>query len=230
MHLVPVIQLENRNCETTLQVNSEAVVAFAWVRRLQNTLKFHKPPWGCQDIQQNVLAIMDLANQAGAFGFLHGRFAVASWLLQFNTLHSSLAIASPVCLSQFSHHCSSLLSSDEDATMLAVYHISSCVVVLSTFECKELCYFQKIQVSSVVACFCYTAMSIIQILFFILQNEYMHWIKILHSCMIHFSCNMSCVKFCDLFWFEIWGAFVDMSNTSRWCKCCCYTWNNHLSL
>jgi hypothetical protein len=99
---------------------------------------------------------MDLANQAGAFGFLHGRFAVASCLLIFNTLHSSLAIAlSPVCLSQFSHHCSSLLSSDEqDDTMLAVYQISSCVVVLSTFECKELCYFQKIRVSSVVACFC----------------------------------------------------------------------------
>jgi hypothetical protein len=45
--------------------------------------------------------------------------------------------------------------------------------------------------------------------------------------MIHFSCNKTCVEFCDLFWFEIWGAFVDMSNTSRWCKCCCYTWNNH---
>ena len=97
---------------------------------------------------------MDLANQAGAFGFLRGRFAVASWLLQFNTLHSSLAIASPVCLSQFNHHCSSLLSSDEDDTMLAVYQISSCVMVmLSTFECKESCYFQKIRVSSVIACF-----------------------------------------------------------------------------
>ncbi len=120
MHLLPVVQLENRNCETTSQVNSEAAVAFAWVRRLQNTPKFHKPPWGCHDIQQNVLATMDLANQAGAFGFLGGGFAVASCLLQFNTLHSSLAIASPVCLSQFSHHCSSLLSSDEDDTMLAV--------------------------------------------------------------------------------------------------------------
>jgi hypothetical protein len=86
---------------------------------------------------------MDLANQEGAFGFLRGGFAVASWLLQFNTLHSSLAIASPVCLSQCSHYCSSLLSSDEDDTMLAVYQISSCVMVLSTFECKELCYFQK---------------------------------------------------------------------------------------
>jgi hypothetical protein len=86
---------------------------------------------------------MDFANQAGALGFLHGRFAVASWLLQFNTLHSSLAIASPVCLSQFNHHCSSLLSSDKDDTMLAVYQISTCVMVLSTFECKELCYFQK---------------------------------------------------------------------------------------
>jgi hypothetical protein len=139
---------------------------------------------------------MDLANQAGAFGFLRGGFAVASWLLQFNTLHSSLAIG--VCLSQFSHHCSSLLSSDEDDTMVAVYQNSSCVVVLSTFECKELCYFQKIQVNSVVACFCYTVMYIIQSLFFILQNEYMHCIKILHSCMIHFSCNKTCIKFCDL--------------------------------
>jgi hypothetical protein len=118
---------------------------------------------------------MDLANQAGAFGFLRGGFAVSSWLLQFNTLHSSLAIASPVCLSQFSHHCSSLLSSDEDDAMLAVYQISSCVVVLST----------------------------IQSLFYKLQNEYMHCIKILHSCMIHFSCNKTCVEFCDLFWFEI---------------------------
>ena len=54
MHLIPVIQLEKQNCETTSQVNSEAAVAFAWVRRLQNTPKFHKPPWGCQDIQQNV--------------------------------------------------------------------------------------------------------------------------------------------------------------------------------
>jgi hypothetical protein len=91
---------------------------------------------------------MDLVNQEGAFGFLRGRFAVASWLLQFNTLHSSLAIASPVCLSQFSHHCSSLLSSDEDDTMLAVHQISSCVLVLSTFECKELCDFQKVRVLS----------------------------------------------------------------------------------
>jgi hypothetical protein len=140
------------------------------------------------------MAKMDLANQEGAFGFLRGGFAVASWLLQFNTLHSSLAIASPVCLSQFSHHCSSLLASDEDDTMLAVYQISRFVVVLSTYECKELCYFQQIQVSSVVACFCYTAMYIIQTLFFtVLQNEYMHCIKILHSC----------VEFRDLFWFEI---------------------------
>ena len=84
---------------------------------------------------------MDLANQEGAFGFLRGGFAVASWLLQFNTLHSSLAIG--VCLSQFSHHCSSLLSSDEEDIMLAVYQICNCVMVLSTFECKELCYFQK---------------------------------------------------------------------------------------
>jgi hypothetical protein len=158
---------------------------------------------------------MDLANQAGAFGFLSGGFAVASWLLQFNTLHSSLALASPVCLSQFSHHCSSLLSSDEDDTMLAVYQISSCGVVLSTFECKESCYFQNIRVSSVVACFCDTAMYIIQSLFFILQNEYMHCIKIPHFCMIHFSCNKTCVEFRDLFWFEIGGPFVDMSNASR---------------
>jgi hypothetical protein len=105
---------------------------------------------------------MDLANQAGAFGFLRGGFAVASWLLQFNTLHSSLAIDSPVCLSQYSHHCSSLLLSDEDDTMLVVYQISICVVVLSTFECKESCYSQKVRVSSVNACFCYTAMYIIQ--------------------------------------------------------------------
>jgi hypothetical protein len=93
---------------------------------------------------------MDQANQAAAFGFLRGGFAVPSWLLQFNTLHSSLAIASPVCLSQFNHHPSSLLSSDEGDTMLAVCQISSCVVVLSTFECKGSC-FSKIQVSSVVA-------------------------------------------------------------------------------
>jgi hypothetical protein len=76
---------------------------------------------------------MDQANQAAAFGFLHGGFAVASWLLQFNTLHSSLLIASLLCLSQFNHHGSSLLASDEDDTMLAVCRIS-------TFECKELCY------------------------------------------------------------------------------------------
>ncbi len=50
-------------------------------------------------------------------------------------------------------------------------------------------------------------MYIIQSLFFILQNEYMHCIKILHSCMIHFSCNKTCVEFCDLVWFEIRGAF-----------------------
>ncbi len=150
---------------------------------------------------------MDLANQVGAFGFLRSGFAVASWLLQFNTLHSSLAIASPVCLSRCSHHCSSLQSSDEDDTMLIVYQISSCVVVLSTFECKEWCYFPKIRGSSVVACFCYTAMYIIQSLFFVLQNEYMRCIKILHSCMIHSSCNKTSVEFRDLFWFEIRGAF-----------------------
>jgi hypothetical protein len=76
---------------------------------------------------------MDQGNQAAAFGFLCGGFAVASWLLQLNAclLHSSLlAIASPVCLSQFIHHHSSPLSSNEDATMLAVSltPISSCVV------------------------------------------------------------------------------------------------------
>jgi hypothetical protein len=118
---------------------------------------------------------MDQAIQAAApaFGFLRGGFAVASWLLQINTLHSSQAIASPIYLSQFNHHRSSLLSSDEDDTMLAVNltPISSCVVVLSTFECKDSCNFQKIRMSSVVASFCYTAMYIIQSLFFILQNE-----------------------------------------------------------
>jgi hypothetical protein len=62
---------------------------------------------------------MDQANQA-AFRFLRGGFAVASWLLQFNTLHSSLAIASPVFASQMFHHLSSPLSSDEDDNMLAV--------------------------------------------------------------------------------------------------------------
>ena len=114
---------------------------------------------------------MDQAIQAAApaFGFLRGGFAVASWLLQINTLHSSQAIASPVCLSQFNHHRSSLLSSDEDDTILAVKltPISSCVVVLvlSTFECKDSCNFQKIRMSSVVASFCYTAMYIIQSLF-----------------------------------------------------------------
>ncbi len=39
MHLVSVIQLENRNCETKVQVHFEAAVVFAWVRRLQNTPK-----------------------------------------------------------------------------------------------------------------------------------------------------------------------------------------------
>jgi hypothetical protein len=62
-------------------------------------------------------------NQAAAYGFLLGGFAVPSWKLQFNTLqHSfSLAIASPVLLSQiFNPHLSSPLSSDEDDSMLAV--------------------------------------------------------------------------------------------------------------
>jgi hypothetical protein len=90
--------------------------------------------------------------------------------------------------------------------MLAMYQIRICAAVLSTFEWKELCYFQKIRVSPVVACFCYTAMYIIQSFFFILQNEYMHCIKILHSCMIHFSCNKTCC-FVTCFVFEIRGAF-----------------------
>ena len=99
--------------------------------------------------------------------------------------------------------------------MLAVYQICSCVVVLSTFECNELCYFQKIQVSSVVACFCYTAMYIIQSLLFVLQNEYMRCIKILHSCMIHFSCNKLASSFGTCFGLKFEVLFVDMSNASR---------------
>ena len=121
---------------------------------------------------------MDQAKQAAALGFLRGGFAVAILATTIQHLDSSLAIASPVCLPQINHCRSSLLSSDDDDTMLAVKQltprISSCVVVLCT---------SKIRVSSVVACFCYTVMYIIQSLFFILQNVYMHCIKILHFCM-----------------------------------------------
>ena len=120
MHLVPVIQLANRNREKTSPPNSEEAVAFAWVQSFQNTLKFEEHTKGGWHSQQNVLAKMDQANQAAAFRFLRGGFAVASWLLQFNTLHSSLAIASPVFASQMFHHLSSPPSSDEDDNMLAV--------------------------------------------------------------------------------------------------------------
>jgi hypothetical protein len=64
---------------------------------------------------------MHHVNQAAAFGFLLGGFAVPSWVLQFNTLHScSRANAPPVRLSQIFHRLSSPLSSDEDDNMLAV--------------------------------------------------------------------------------------------------------------
>jgi hypothetical protein len=39
MHLVSVIQLEKRNCETTSQVNSEETVAFAWIHTFQDTFQ-----------------------------------------------------------------------------------------------------------------------------------------------------------------------------------------------
>jgi hypothetical protein len=65
---------------------------------------------------------MHQVNQAAAYyGFLLGGFAVPSWVLQFNTLHScSRANAPPVRMSQIFHRLSSPLSSDEDDNMLAV--------------------------------------------------------------------------------------------------------------
>jgi hypothetical protein len=66
---------------------------------------------------------------------LLGGFAVPSWVLQFNTLHScSQANAPPVRLSQIFHHLSSLLSSDKDENMLAVQLTAICCAVLGTFE------------------------------------------------------------------------------------------------
>lgn len=56
--------------------------------------------------------------------------------------------------------------------------------------------------------FYYSAMYMIQNLFSILQNEYVHYIDILHSWMLHSCrCNKTCIKFRDRFWFAIWGAF-----------------------
>jgi hypothetical protein len=64
---------------------------------------------------------MHQVNQVAASGFLLGGFAVLSWVLQFNTLHSCpQANAPPVCLSQIFHRLSSPLSSDEDDNMLTV--------------------------------------------------------------------------------------------------------------
>jgi hypothetical protein len=64
---------------------------------------------------------MHQVNQATAYGFLLGGFAVPSWVLQFNTLHScSRANAPPLPLSQIFYCLSSPLSSDEDDNMLAV--------------------------------------------------------------------------------------------------------------
>jgi hypothetical protein len=43
MHLLlPVIQLENQNCENMLPPNSEETVAFARMRSFQDTLKFQE--------------------------------------------------------------------------------------------------------------------------------------------------------------------------------------------
>jgi hypothetical protein len=64
---------------------------------------------------------MHQVNQAAAYGFLLGGFAVRFWVLQFNTLHSCpQANAPPVYLSQIFHCLSPLLSSDEDDNMPAV--------------------------------------------------------------------------------------------------------------
>ena len=62
--------------------------------------------------------------------------------------------------------------------------------------------------STAVACFITTtAMDMIQNLFFILQNEYMHYIDILHSWVLHSCCSKTCIKFRERFWFAIRGAF-----------------------
>ena len=50
-------------------------------------------------------------------------------------------------------------------------------------------------------------MYMIQNLFFIFQNEYVHYVDILHSCMLHSCHNKTCIKFCDRSWFAIRGAF-----------------------
>ena len=56
MHLVPIIQLGNRNRENRSPPNSEETVAFAWMRSLQDTFKFQERTWGREDSQQNVSA------------------------------------------------------------------------------------------------------------------------------------------------------------------------------
>ena len=70
-----------------------------------------------------------------AFGFLLVGFAVSFWPLQFNTLHSSFAIAFPVLfVPQIVCHLSlSALLFDDDDTMLVV-------VFLRQFVVKHMCF------------------------------------------------------------------------------------------
>jgi hypothetical protein len=51
-------------------------------------LNFQEWTLAHQDSQQNVPDKMDQVNQAAAYGFLLGGFAISSLAPQFNTLHS----------------------------------------------------------------------------------------------------------------------------------------------
>ena len=128
--------------ENTLSPNSDETVAFAWMQTFQGTFKFQDLTWGRWDSQQNVLPKGHQVNQAAAYGFFLGGFAVPSWVLQFNTLHSySRTNAPPVRLSQIFHRLSSPLSSEEYDNMLAVQLTAICCAVLGHFEWKESCNF-----------------------------------------------------------------------------------------
>ncbi len=60
MHLIPVIQLENRSRSKMAQVNSEETVAYAWIHTFQDTFKLQEQTWGPWDSQPNVSAKMHL--------------------------------------------------------------------------------------------------------------------------------------------------------------------------
>ena len=163
--VIVVAYVLNRNRKNTSPPISEETVVFALVRRFWNTSKLHERSRGHRGSQQNVLVKTDQANQAAAFGFLRGGFAAPSWALQFNTLHSSLAIASAVLLSpaviwwRWQHECSGIV--DGNLLCPGTWCFWMKRIVKFSDNTSEFC-----------RCLLYCiGMYMIQTLFFILQNE-----------------------------------------------------------